>query len=308
MTGPVLAVDVGGTKLAAAVVEPDGTIAAQATVPTPVSPDAQIVAAALDNLVREVAARGPSRRLVGLGVGSAGPLDPLAGTVSPVNIGAWRDFEILDALRDVLPGRPAVLAGDGHCMALGEHWRGGYGDRSVLGIVVSTGVGGGLVIGGRVHSGGTGNAGHIGHIVIDMAGPGCACGGRGCVEALASGPMIAQWALEQGWSPGDRPADARTLAADARAGDRVAVRAFQRAARALAAGIVSAAALIDLDDVVIGGGVSGAGDVLFDPLRAAITDLAGLAFVRRVRVHESTLGGDAGLLGAAALALEAARA
>ncbi|WBB98411.1 ROK family protein [Solwaraspora sp. WMMA2080] len=249
--GPVLAVDVGGTKLAAAVVEPDGTIAVQGAVPTPAGGDTATVTAALHRVVRQV-------------------------------------------------------VGDGHCMALGEHWRGGYPGRALLGMVVSTGVGGGLVIDGRVHPGGSGNAGHIGHIVVDMTGPACPCGGRGCVEAIASGPAMVRWAVNQGWTPGERPGDARTLAEDARAGVPLAVAAFGRGATALAAAVVSATALVDLDDVVIGGGVAAAGDLLFAPLRAAVAELAGLDFVRRVRIHTSSLGNDAGLLGAAALALEAA--
>ncbi|WFE27228.1 ROK family protein [Solwaraspora sp. WMMD791] len=304
--GAVLAVDVGGTKLAAAVVEPDGRIAVRGAVPTPAGADAATVTAALHRVVHQVVDGRDPATLAGLGVGSAGPLDPAAGTVSPVNIVAWRDFGILDSLRSVLPGRPAVLAGDGHCMALGEHWRGGYPGRALLGMVVSTGVGGGLVIDGRIHPGSSGNAGHIGHIVVDMTGPPCPCGGRGCVEAIASGPAMVRWAVEQGWTPGQRPGDARTLAADARAGVPVAAAAFTRGATALAAAVVSATALIDLDDVVIGGGVAAAGDVLFAPLRAAAAELAGLDFVRRVRIHTSSLGNDAGLLGAAALALEAA--
>ncbi|MFY1633422.1 ROK family protein [Solwaraspora sp. WMMB335] len=304
--GPVLAVDVGGTKLAAAVVEPDGTIAVRGAVPTPAGPDPAPVTAALHRVVRQVIAGRDTADLIGLGVGSAGPLDPANGTISPVNITAWRDFGILDSLRPLLPDRPAVLAGDGHCMALGEHWRGGYPGRALLGMVVSTGVGGGLVIDGRVYPGGSGNAGHIGHIVVDVAGPSCPCGGRGCVEAIASGPAMVRWATGQGWSSGERPGDARTLAEDARAGVPIAVAAFERAATALAAAVVSATALIDLDDVVIGGGVAAAGDVLFAPLRRAVAELTGLEFVRRVRIHTSSLGNDAGLLGAAALALDAA--
>lgn len=302
MSGPVLAVDVGGTKIAAAIVEPDGILRARATTATPAGAGGEKVAAALDRLVRDVAAQGPPARLVGLGVGSAGPLDIAAGTVSPVNIPDWRPYPILDALRPILPGRHAVLAGDGHCMALGEYWRGGHTTAAMLGMVVSTGVGGGLVLDGRIHAGITGNAGHIGHIVVDLDGPQCPCGGRGCVEALASGPSMTKWALGQGWAPAGPP-DARTLARDARDGDPVARAAFQRSATALAAGIVCASGLLDLDDVVVGGGVAGAGDLLFTPLRAAVADLAGLAFIRRVRIHPSTLGTDAGLLGAAALIL-----
>jgi len=301
----VLAVDVGGTKLAAAIVEADGRIRVRATVDTPDSGDATVVAAALHDVVDRVAREGPLGRLVGLGIGSAGPVDVAAGTVSPVNIPAWRGFGIVDAIRDVVPGRPALLAGDGHCMALGEYWRGGFHSRALLGVVVSTGVGGGLVIDGQVYGGPTGNAGHIGHIVVDVDGPGCACGGRGCVETYASGPAMARWALANGWS--HRQPDARHLAEDARRGHPVAREAFRRAAEVLAAAVVTATALIDLDDVVVGGGVAAAGHILLDPLRAGLGERAGLDFIRRVRVHASPLGADAGLLGAAALVLDAAR-
>src|SRR5262245_7630184 len=189
----VLALDVGGTKLAAAVVAADGSIPVRAEVGTPHSPDPGVVVAAVrrlvDSVLADASARGVASRLVGLGIGSAGPVDPVAGTVSPVNIPAWRGFPLVEALRAVLPGRPAVLAGDGNCMALGEYWRGlpstgngGAGDsRALLGMVVSTGVGGGLVLDGKVYLGGTGNAGHVGHVVVDLDGEPCGCGSRGCV-------------------------------------------------------------------------------------------------------------------------------
>jgi len=298
----VLAIDVGGTKLAAGVVTADGAILARAEVATPASADAAVLAAALTGVARQAAEGGPTGRLAAIGIGSAGPVDPAAGTVSPVNIPAWRDYAIVDALRDVVPSRPAVLAGDGHCMALGEYWLGRYAARAMLGMVVSTGVGGGLVVDGRIYRGPSGNAGHIGHIVVDLDGPACPCGGRGCVEMFASGPAMVRWATAEGWSGAG---DARALARDAAAGDAVATRAFRRAAGALAAAVVSATALVDLDDVVIGGGVAAAGEVLFAPLRAAVGELAGLPFVRRVRLHASPLGRDAGLLGAAALAFDA---
>jgi glucokinase len=305
----VLAVDIGGTKLAAAVVDAEGCIHARASTATPASTDAHVVADALGRLIDQVSAAGPAQTISAAGIASAGPLDPVAGTVSPVNIPAWRDFDLVATVAQALPGRPVVLAGDGHCMALGEYWRGGYPGRhdgrgALLGIVVSTGVGGGFVIDGRIYSGPTGNAGHIGHIVVEIDGGDCPCGGRGCVETYASGPSMVAWARSYGW---DHIApDARGLAHDARRGHPVAVAAFRRGAHALAAAIVSAAALVDLDDVVIGGGVAAAGDVLFNPLREGIRTRAGLGFVRRVRVHLSPLGADAGLLGAAALALSAA--
>ena len=296
-----LAIDVGGTKLAAAIVHHDGTMLTRAEVATPRSADPGALTDELLALASRVIAADPERAVAALGVGSAGPVDPVRGTISPVNILGWRDFPILDALGELLPGRPAVLAGDGHCMTLGEHRFGGFDSRAMLGIVVSTGVGGGIVLDGKLHPGPTGNAAHIGHIVVDLDGGPCPCGGRGCVESIASGPCMVSWARGQGWSG---PPDGRSLAASALAGDKTARAAFTRAGRAIAAAVVSAAAMIDLDDAVIGGGVTQSGQLLFHPLRRALLELAGLPFVRRVRVHEARLGRDAGLLGAAALAFD----
>jgi glucokinase len=197
-----------------------------------------------------------------------------------------------------VPGVPVRLAGDGLCMALGEHWRGaGEGAAFMLGMVISTGIGGGLVLDGAPYDGRTGNAGHVGHTIVDVDGPPCRCGARGCVEAIASGPNLVAWARAQGWSG----ADAKELAAAAAAGDDLALRAFRRGARAVAAMIASVAAVCDLDLVVIGGGVANAGSVLFDPLREALGGYAAIDFTRGVRVLPAALGGEAGLVGAAAL-------
>lgn len=295
----VLAVDIGGTKFAAAAVEADGTMAARAEVPLDGGRSAEAV---LTEVVDRVIRRVPRDRLGGIGVGSAGPLDPDKGTVSPVNIPSWRNFPLVDELGRMLPGRPVRLAGDAQCMALGEWWRGrpeGGGARAMLGVVVSTGVGGGFVFDGVPYLGPTGNAGHIGHIVADPGGEPCPCGASGCVETLASGPSMVRWARSLGWNG----ADARELAVAAAAGEEVARRAFQRAADALATAFLTAAALFDLDHVVVGGGVAAAGAMLFDPLRQAVARNAGLGFLGRLRVDPTSLGRDAGLLGAAALAL-----
>lgn len=295
-----LVVDVGGTKIAAAVVTGDGRIVRRAAVPTPPDPDPDAVTAALLGAVAEV--RDPAEALDAVGVGSAGPVDVGAGTVSPVNIPAWRGFPIVGVLAEAVPDVPVALAGDGHCMALGEYWRARAGTRSLLGMVVSTGVGGGVVIDGRVQTGPTGGAGHIGHMTVDPRGPLCPCGGRGCVEVYAGGPSMARWAAGQGWTPRGGAADAAALAADARTGDRIAAAAFARGAEALVVGIVAAAALIELDEVVLGGGVvNGAADLLLPAVREGVAAMAGLEFIRRVRIRASTLGADAALLGAAAL-------
>jgi len=317
MTGAgagVLAVDVGASKLAAAIVGTDGSFARRREVPTPAAGGAGDVADALTRLIRDVA--GPPGggtapvAATACGVASAGPVDTAAGTVSPVNIPAWRDYPLLDLVR-AAAGVPAVLAGDGVCAALGEHWLGaGRGARAMLGMVVSTGVGGGLVLDGRPYAGPTGNAGHIGHIVVDLDGDACPCGSRGCVETIASGPSMVRWALSMGWSPPGAaggaagvPADGRALADAARAGDPTALRAYERGARALAAAVVSAAALTDVDLAVVGGGVGEAGQVLFGPLRTALDEFGGPSFVRRLRIEPAVLGRDASLAGAAYLAL-----
>jgi len=298
-----LAVDVGGTKIAAAVVGDDGAILSRAELPTPATGRAAGAGGA--DVVGDALLRAASTAIAeagsapnAIGVGSAGPLDLDAGTVSPVNIPAWRGYPIVAVLGRAFPQAEVRLAGDGHCMALGEYWRRAHPMRTVLGMVVSTGVGGGVVADGRVQTGPTGNAGHIGHMVVDSRGPACPCGGRGCVEAFASGPSMVRWAKENGWDG----TDAAALAASARLGDPVAAGAFARAADAIAQAVVCTAALVDLDDVVLGGGVvNGAADLLLDPIRERVTDLAGLAFIRRVRIGASRLGADAGLLGAAAL-------
>ena len=294
---PTLALDIGGTKIAAGLVDAEGQVLHENRQPTPADADPEQVWAAAERAIAEaLAAAGGT--VSGAGISSAGPIDLAAGTISPVNIAAWRGFPVRDRVAAAVPGVPVRLAGDGLCMALGEHWRGaGQGAAFLLGMVVSTGVGGGLVLDGVPYDGRTGNAGHVGHVVVDLDGPACSCGGRGCVEAIASGPHLAAWARSQGWAG----ADARELADAAAAGDAIAVRAFERGGRAIAAMIASVAAVCDLDLVVIGGGVANAGPVLFDPLRAALNDYAALDFITGLRVEPAALGGQAGLVGAAAL-------
>lgn len=323
---PVLAIDIGGTKLAAALVDAAGTVLRRAETPTPVvrgggepvsgagnssgdeeptliaengdsARDESSVADALINLARKVCGdQSPSA----VGLASAGPLDLIAGTASPVNIPSWRAFPLRDTVAGAFAGVQTVLLGDAVAAAAGEHWRGaGRGTEAMLGIVVSTGVGGGLILNGRAYSGPTGNAGHFGHIPTDLEPVRCACGMTGCVEALASGPSMVQAARRQGWRPNEPAADARTLSQDAHAGDKLALAAFDRAADALACGIVGAAALLDLDLVVIGGGVAAAGAVLLDPLRTHLHRRASLDFVKRVQILPGALGRDAGLIGAA---------
>jgi glucokinase len=295
---PTLALDIGGTKIAVGLVDTDGALLHHAQLPTP-DGDAQAIWSVAEGLLTDAlaVADGDVR---GVGVASAGPIDLPSGTISPINITAWQRFPIVDKVAAVT-NLSVRLGGDGLCMAMGERWHGaGRGAQFMLGMVVSTGIGGGLVLDGAPYDGRTGNAGHVGHVVVDPDGVLCTCGGHGCVETVASGPHIARWARENGWAAPPE-ADAKELADAANEGDPVALRAFRRGATAVATTIASVAAVCDLDLVVIGGGVAKSGGLLFDPLREALTRYAGLDFVRGLRVLPAELGGDAGLVGAAAL-------
>jgi glucokinase len=307
-----LAIDIGGTKFAAGVVDPGGRLVSWARVPTPVRLDAEQLWRTLDAVASQVldqAGISDISELAGVGCGCGGPMRWPAGVVSPINMPGWRDFPLRDRLRELLPGLPVRVHNDAVCVAAGEHWRGaGRGRPSMLGMVVSTGVGGGLIMDGKLMSGPSGNAGHIGHIVVDPDdGPRCGCGGRGCVEAIARGPAMVAWAQQQGWRPGQQGATAQELAGDAAQGHPIGLAALRRAGRALGIGIASAASLCDLELVAIGGGLSQAGPLLFDPLGEALREYARLDFTRTVQVVPAALGQGAGLVGAAALILSPER-
>ncbi|MGI3785138.1 MAG: ROK family protein [Janthinobacterium lividum] len=302
----VLAIDVGGTKMALALVDDEGTVLADDVRPTPADPDPLRVVRPLLEGIAAIVGRlprgsGPLR----VGVSSAGPLDGPSGTVSPVNIGAWREFPVVEHVRRAAgeaTGRGAVvgLANDGHCFTLGEHWLGAGRDvGSMVGMVLSTGVGAGAVLDDELFGGATGNAVHLGHISVNAWGARCVCGGHGCVEMYARGPAMVAAARQRGWTGGE---DARALTADARAGDLVALDVIDEGMRALAAGIATTATELDVTTFVLGGGVSRAGDVIFDPLRRHVADFAALPYVRDLEVRPAMLE-NAGLLGAAALAL-----
>jgi glucokinase len=285
----MLALDIGGTKIAGGVVDPDGRLLRHTARPTGADPFASLC---------EVVAELDVGSVAGVGIGCAGPIDTVAGTVSPINILAWREFPLVERVRE-LAGAPVALGGDAVCVALGEHWVGaGQGSDAMLGMVVSTGIGGGLVLDGRPFAGLTGNAGHVGHIVVEPDGEPCTCGGRGCVETVASGPNLVRWARARGWV-GE---DARALAMSAHAGDPVAAEAFQRCGQAVGLTIAATAAVCDLDLAVIGGGVAQTGDLLFEPVRTTLARHARLSYLRGLRVEPAKLGTWAGLYGAASLA------
>lgn len=308
---PVLAIDIGGTKLAAGVAEP-ARLSTWAQTPTPHNVDGEHLWRTLDALLTRVLEdgriAGPAE-LSGVGCGCGGPMEWPEGVVSPLNIAAWRSFPLRDRLAKRFDGIPVRVHNDAITMAAGEHWRGaGRGTRNMLGVVVSTGVGGGLLLDGRLIEGASGNAGHIGHVVVEPDdGPACGCGGRGCLEAVARGPALVRWAQGQGWRPGGPEATAKDLADDGALGHPIGLAAMDRAGRALGIALASATCLCDLEVVSVGGGLSQAGVLLFEPLEEALRAHTRIGFARQVRVVPAALGQSAGLIGAAALIFAADR-
>lgn len=308
-TDSVVSLDIGGTKIAGALVDGGGRILVRAQRPTPALEDGETVMRAIEEVLAEVSASPLRASATAVGIGSAGPVDASAGTVSPVNVVGLHGFPLVERVRRATGGLPVTLVGDGVAMTAAEHWQGAArGYDNALCMVVSTGVGGGLVLNGQLHPGPTGNAGHIGHICVELDGDPCPCGSRGCVERIASGPNIARRALDDGWEPGpDGDTSAAAVAAAARAGHPVATASFERAAKALAAGIAATATLVEIRIAVIGGGVANAGEVLFAPLRRSLQDYATLSFVQSIKIAPALTGTDAGLVGAAAAATLARR-
>lgn len=304
----VIAFDIGGTKMAAAVVASDGTVLSSGRVATPVTDDGELIYRTLVTLGQDVIGYAGHAPAVA-GAGCAGPMRYPEGIVSPLNAPGWREFPLKERLSATFH-LPCIVDNDAKTVAVGEHWLGaGRGVTDLLGMVVSTGVGGGVIADGRLVHGARGNAGHIGHVVVWSDGPRCVCGARGCVEAIASGAALARrlrWAQDEGRST-DLPygASAALIADAARAGDALAMELFRQAGEAVGRGIASSAALLDLQLIAIGGSVAlKAWDLLGPPLEEELRRSARLFFTRDVRVVQAELGDAAGLLGAAALAFD----
>jgi glucokinase len=296
-----LAVDLGGTKVEAVLVDDRGALLPGSRHRAPTGNTAtseEFAASVTDVVTRTRALLPPGATLAGVGIGSAGPITVASGAVSPLNLPAWREYPLRDLVRGLVPDALVRLRMDGLCITLAEHWLGaGQGVDNLMGMVVSTGVGGGLILGGHTISGPSGNAGHIGHVEVGGFDDKCACGGMGCLEAVASGPRTVAWARAQGWE-GSTGED---LAVGYAAGEAIAMRAVRRAGRAVGRAIASATNLVDLDLVAIGGGFSQVTPDLFDFVREAIAERTEFEFATRVRVVPSALSGDGPLIGAAAL-------
>ncbi len=276
----VLAIDIGGTKMAAAVVDATGEILVRRQVPTP-GHDAAALLAALLGLVDDVR-DAAGVELVACGVGCGGPMAAGGITVSPLNIPAWREFPLRDVLVDHT-GLDTWVDNDAKALAVGEGWIGAAaGEANYLAMVVSTGVGGGIVVDGRLLDGASGTAGHIGHVNVVPDGRACVCGSHGCLEAEASGTAIA----------------AITGRSAKEADDATRVRTGRLVGRAVA----STAALLDIRRIVVAGSVAlGFGDVFFAAAQASLDEVARIPYTAGVEIRPAGLGDRGPLVGAAAI-------
>ncbi|MEE9202256.1 MAG: ROK family protein [Dehalococcoidia bacterium] len=324
MTLPVAAVaDIGGTKVRAAVVAADGTVLGRPVgllTQAHKGPEA-VIGRAVQGLHRALARAGRSAgEVAGIGIACAGLVEPEKGVVvSSPNLPGWDRVPLRERIEAAL-GVRTFLDNDANAAALGEHRFGaGRGYSHLMFITVSTGIGAGLVLGGRLYTGAWGTAGEVGHMTLEPGGPPCGCGGRGCLEALASGTAIAQEAVRRlkAGEPSQllelsrgRPerVTAELVGQAAMAGDGLAREVVERAATYLGIGLANAVNLLNPEVVVVGGGVSRMGELLLAPVRAAMKERAYSLTVRDVRLVLAALGDMAGVLGMASYVLEAVQA
>ena len=275
----VVAVDIGGTKLAAAVVLENGSVVVRDRIATP-SRDPW---SALASLLNRIRAAAPDIDVVACGAGCGGPMAAGGSTVSPLHIPAWRDFPLATSLADLL-GVETFVDNDAKAFALGEGWLGAArGHADFVGVIIGTGVGGGLVIDGHLLQGESTNAGHIGHVIVEPEGRPCRCGAHGCLEAYASGVAL----LEE-------------TGQEARYTKRALVL---RNGAYLGRALASVAALTSVELAVIGGGIGlGWGDDFYEAARREFAERSRLTFTKGFTIVPAALGDRSGLVGAAALA------
>ncbi len=306
----VAGIDIGGTKIALALADGEGRIVEGARFPARTAergPHA-IIEEALAEIERMLGRTGA--RLAAVGVGCGGPLDRGRGLIlSPPNLPGWDEFPIVKLVEERL-GVPALLDNDANAAALGEHRHGaGRGYKHLVYITISTGIGGGVIVRGELVHGVYDGAGEVGHMTVLPGGPECGCGGRGCLEALCSGTGIARRARESvaagGASSlaslGAENITAQAVAEAARAGDAVAARVWDETIEYLAVGVGNVFNVLAPEAVVIGGGVSGAGEQLFGPLRERVRARARMLPPELINILQASLGGDSALHGAVIL-------
>ena len=320
----ILGIDLGGTNIGVGCVAEDGSRAiGLVSEPTEAAHGAEGVLERMLDLARRSMALAkqehPTLDVIGVGVGAPGPLDAARNIIRLAPNLGWKDFPLRQRIADGL-GIPAVLDNDANCAALGEWWQGAA-RRTVnaLCLTIGTGIGGGIIIDGKLYHGASSAAGELGHTTIDVGGRRCKCGNYGCIEAYASGPAIAARAVEaletgaESKLPGMVGGDFAKITAEtvydaAAAGDELALDVVRDTAVYLGAAVANFINIFNPEVVVICGGVTKAGHRLFDPLQREVSKRAFKPAVEVCRIVPGQLHGTAGILGAARAFLDDRRA
>lgn len=314
----IIGVDLGGTNVSVGVLSEDGsrTVAFNSE-PTESERGAEsIVDRIAGSIERAIASTMselgiPRDRFLGVGIGAPGPLDRERGIVVVAPNLGWRDFPLRDEITERV-GLPAALDNDANCATYGEWWLGAArGGRNVVGLTIGTGIGGGLILDGALYHGSSDVAGEVGHMTINSSGRHCKCGNYGCIEAYASGPAIAERAREALMSEDNsllpelvngalELITAETVYDASERGDEIARHVVRETAQYLGAAIANLLNIFNPDVVVIAGGVTRAGDALFEPLRAEVRRRAFKPAVDACRIVPGALAGRQGVVGAVA--------
>jgi glucokinase len=311
---PVLTVDLGGTKIIAAVVLPDGKIISRNYCMTMADHGPEIVIDRILVAVNRATAQANlnTSDVIGIGIAAAGIMDTARGivTTSP-NLPRWYNVPLRDVIADRL-GVVTYVINDANAAALGEHRFGaGVGFDNIVYLTVSTGIGGGIIIGGELYSGADGCAGEMGHMTVEANGPRCHCGNFGCLEALASGWAMAKAALRR-IKNGEKSSivelvdgrleniTAETVSAAARRGDKLAADLVAESAKYLGIGLANLVNIFNPELIVIGGGLSKMGDMLLKPAQRVLKERAFQLPAQTAHIARARLGSNAGIIGAAA--------
>jgi glucokinase len=300
----VAGIDIGGTKIALALETHSGERVATRRLPTHVKLGPNKI---LENILQELGEMlaETNANLTSIGIGCPGPIDIERGLVlSPANLPEWINFPIVELVNKRF-GVPVSLDNDANAAALGEYFYGaGRGFKDVFYVTISTGIGGSIICQGRVHHGVQSGAGEIGHAIVKPDGTPCRCGTSGCLETIASGTGIARRMREtlaaQNGKNIEKFADvtAETVVEAVRSGDETARKIWDETIKYLAIGIGNAITLLAPEAVIIGGGVSEAGELLLEPLRREIEKNVTMVPIKKIKILKSSLGGESGVCGA----------
>lgn len=302
----IVGLDLGGTNIKARLVDEEGAIHARCDTPTQADRGPDHVTRRLAEAARAVCTchEVDIAEVAGIGVGSPGPLDATAGIIiSSANLPGWRNHPLRDELSR-LTGRPVTILNDANAACFGEYWVGaGRRVEDLVMFTLGTGLGGGVISRGSLLCGHFGQAGELGHMIVDPSGPQCGCGQRGCLEVFASEPHMVRRAVELGvWPEGERH-DARDLLQAVGSGHEGAERVWRDCCQAITTAIVTLQHVLNPAMVVLGGGVSSAGDRLLTPVREAHARLVWSLADDAPAIELAALGNDAGAIGAAGMFL-----